>query len=198
MKELVFFLEERSAKALLDALLPRMLDSSINHRTIAFEGKQDLERQLTRRLRGYQNPNARFLVLRDQDGAPDCGVIKRRLLDLCQAAAREDTSLVRIACRELETMYLADLRAVELATGQSGLAPRQNAEKFRHPDRLGSPSAELKTLTRGAYQKVASSRQLGVHLDLTNERSATFKNLMQGIRKLEAQLLALPDARQPG
>jgi hypothetical protein len=193
MRELVFFLEEGSAKALLDAMLPRMLDSRIHPRTIAFEGKQDLERQLIRRLRGYLNPHARFLVMRDQDSAPDCSVIKQRLLDLCRAAAKEAMPLVRIACRELETMYLADLRAVELAMGQTGLAHRQNVTKFRHPDRLGSPSTELKTLTRGAYQKVGSSRQLGAHLDLANERSPTFKNLVRGIRKLEAELLALPD-----
>ena len=82
MRELVFLLEEGSAKALLDALLPRMLDSRIVTRTIAFEDKQDLERQLMKRLRGYVNPDARFLVLRDQDSAPDCTVIKHKLLAL--------------------------------------------------------------------------------------------------------------------
>jgi hypothetical protein len=193
-RELVFFLEGRAEKALLDALLPRlMLDPRIDCRTIAFEGKQDLEKQLTHRMRGYQNRDARFLVVRDQDSAPDCGVIKQRLVELCRAAERGDTFLVRIACRELETIYLADLRAVELAMGQTGLVSRQGISKFRVPDRLGSPSLELRTLTGGAYQKVSGSRLLGQHLDLANERSPTFKNLLGGIRKLEGQLLALPD-----
>lgn len=193
MKELVFFLEEASAKALLDAMLPRMLDVSITFRTIAFEGKQDLEKQLMKKLRGYQNPQARFLVLRDQDSAHDCTQVKRKLVELCEAAGKQAASLVRIACRELEAMYLADLQGVEAALEQNGLALQQNAAKFRRPDRLGSPSAELKVLTRGAYQKVGSSRKLGLHLDLSNERSSSFKNLVKGIRKLEAQLLALPD-----
>jgi len=99
---------------------------------------------------------------------------------------------VRIACRELETIYLADLRAVELATGLTGLARRQHVAKFRNPDRLGSPSAELTSLTGGAYQKVSSSRRIGEYLDLGNERSSTFRNLVRGIRRLEAELLALP------
>lgn len=193
MRELVFLLEEGSAKALLDALLPRRLDSRIVTRTIAFEDKQDLERQLMKRLRGYVNPDARFLVLRDQDSAPDCTVIKHKLLALCHAAGKHAFSRVRIACRELEAIYLADLLAVELALGQAGLAARQNAAKFRRPDRLESPSAELRALTRGAYQKVGSSRQLGLCLDLANERSPTFRNLVRGIRQLEADLLALPD-----
>ena len=103
-------------------------------------------------------------------------------------------SLVRIACRELETIYLADLQAVERALALQGLIKHQNIVKFRQPDRLGSPSVELKKLTRGAYQKVGSSRLIGPHLDLANERSAAFKNLVHGIRRLETELLALPNA----
>ena len=43
IKELVFLLEEESAKAMLESLLPRMLDPEIKPRLLAFEGKQDLE-----------------------------------------------------------------------------------------------------------------------------------------------------------
>lgn len=71
MKELVFLLEEASAGAMLESLLPRILQPGIRHRLIVFEGKQDLEKQLYRRLRAYLNPQARFIVLRDQDCAPD-------------------------------------------------------------------------------------------------------------------------------
>ena len=75
MRELVFLLEGRAEKALLDALLPRLLDPRVEFRTISFEGKQDLEKQLAHKLRGYRNPAARFMVMRDQDSA-DCGPIK--------------------------------------------------------------------------------------------------------------------------
>lgn len=193
MKELVFLLEEDSARAMLEGLLPRMLHASIHIRFITFEGKQDLEKQLAKRIRGYLNPQARFLVLRDQDSAPDCVVVKRKLLMLCEGAGRQAVSLVRIACRELESMYLADLQALEQALSLKGLARQQGNTKFRNPDRLESPSSELTKLTQGRYQKVGTSRLLGPYLDLTNGRSATFKNLVRGIQRLEAELVALPE-----
>lgn len=108
MKELVFFLEEPSAQAMLQGLLPRMLAPDIHVRLIPFEGKQ------------------------------------------------------------------------------------QGSARFRQPDHLGNPSEELAKLTRGAYQKLGASRLIGPQLDLDNERSPTFKNLVKGIKRLEAELLALP------
>ena len=193
MRELVFLLEEASAKAMLEGLVPRLLDDRIQVRLITFEGKQDLEKQLPLRLRGYLNPHARFLVLRDQDSAPDCKLVKHRLMRLCESAGRGAVSLVRIACRELETIYLADLKATESALGISGLAKQQSTSKFRQPDRLESPSGELSKMTSGKYQKVGSSRLIGPFLEIANERSATFKNLVSGIRRLESELLELPD-----
>ena len=76
MRELVFLLEERSAKAMLESLLPRVLHPDVRSRMVPFEGKQDLEKQLTRKIRAYHNPLARFIVLRDQDSHPDCAGLK--------------------------------------------------------------------------------------------------------------------------
>lgn len=190
MKELVFLLEEPSARAMLQSLLPRVLEPGIGHRLIPFEGKQDLEKQIVRKIRGYQNPQARFIVLRDQDSHPDCGQLKQRLVDLCNQSGKGEHCLVRIACTELETFYLADLRAVELALGLKGLAKQQSSKKFRDPDRLGSPSRELKTLTRNAYEKVAGSRTIGQHLELDNCRSPSFRNLIAAIRRQQNHLIA--------
>ena len=197
MRELVCLLEETSARSMLEALLPRVLDARIQRRLIAFEGKQDLAKQLPGKLRGYLNPRARFLVLRDQDSAPDCRTVKSDLLRLCEEAGRGSACLVRIACRELETMYLADLQAVEAVTGIRGLAKRQQSKKFRNPDGRENPSRELQTLTVGRYQKVSSSRLLGDRLDLGNTRSSSFKQLLLGIRRLETELLELPDEPSP-
>ena len=188
-------LEEESAKSMLLGLLPRILDPQVQPRLMVFEGKQDLEKQLTKRLRGYMNPHARFIVLRDQDSTPDCKVVKAKLLGLCAQAGRQAVSLVRIACHELESFYLADLRAVEVALGVTRLARHQSSARFRSADRVQSPSRELGKLTHGAYQKVSGSRLLGPHLDLANDRSASFRNLIVGVRRLEQELLALPKAR---
>lgn len=188
MKELVFLLEEPSAKALLESLLPRLLPDDIAVRLIPFEGKQDLEKQLTRRIRSYQNPEARFIVLRDLDSHPDCVEVKRRLLAMCAASGRSSQCLVRIACKELETFYLGDLEAVEKALDLTGLARQQQAKKFRAPDRLGSPSVELRKLTARRYEKVAGSREIGRHLRLDNDRSPSFGHFVACIRRMAAEL----------
>lgn len=182
MNELVFLLEEPSARAMLEGLLPRFLPPDIAVRYIVFEGKQDLEKQLVRKIRAYRNTQARFIVLRDQDSHPDCREIKANLARLCQEAGRADT-LIRIACCELESFYLADLAAVESGLELSGLIRQQNNKKYRAPDGLSSPSAELMKLTRGHYQKISGSRAIGPWLDPDNPRSISFRHLIDGIRK---------------
>jgi len=183
MTELVFFLEEPSATAMLEGLLPKLIPNDVVPRYVTFEGKQDLERQLAKRLRGYRNPNALFVVMRDQDAHPDCEVVKQNLAKLCAQAGRTAV-LIRIACRELESFYLADLQAVEQGLGLPGIAAQQQTRKFRDPDRIVSPKQELKTLTKYRYQQVEGSRAIGQCLDPENGRSRSFRNLVSGIRRL--------------
>ena len=190
MKELVFLLEEASSAAMLSSLLPRLLAPGIGFRLIAFEGKQDLEKQLVGKLRAYRNQDARFIVLRDQDNHPDCRVLKQALLAKCEQSGRAAHCIVRIACHELESFYLADLAAVEAALGLKGLQAQQQNKKFRAPDRLGSPSHELKILTRQSYQKVSGSKAIGALLDVQNQRSSSFYQLLQAIHRLQDELLA--------
>lgn len=188
MKELVFLVEGRAEKDFLDAFLPRLLPPHMHHRVIPFEGKQDLEKQMHKRIRGYQNPTARFIVLRDQDSHADCIALKTGLLERCQGTGREAHCLVRIACRELETFFLADLLAVEQALQLTGLAKLQANRKFRNPDLLGSPSRELKALTKQRYEKRLGSRAIGQTIHIDNDRSCSFKNLVTGVRRLTAEL----------
>lgn len=98
MKEIIFLVEELSAKALLESLLPRLLPDDTSSRVIPFEGKQDLEKQVVRRIRGYQNPAARFIVLRDQDSAPDCTALKQRLLAYCAESGKAKEQSERLSC----------------------------------------------------------------------------------------------------
>ncbi|WDN28191.1 DUF4276 family protein [Xanthomonas oryzae] len=177
---------------MLESLLPRILSNDIQYRLIAFEGKQDLEKQLERRIRGYQNSLARFVILRDLDSHPDCRAVKKNLLGICRLSGKIQFCLVRIACTELETFYLADLAAVGMALQMSRLASHQNNRKFRSPDAIGNPSKELKLITGNRYQKVAGSREIGKYLQLDNARSASFRNLVTGVRRMETELLAIP------
>ena len=126
MNHLVFFLEERSAREMLKNLLPRILPDlpdSVGVCYVVFEGKQDLENQLPRKLRGWRVPDTRFVVMRDKDQA-DCLTVKCRLVSICRDAGKPDV-LVRILCHELESWYLGDLNAVERGLQIAGLAQKQ-------------------------------------------------------------------------
>jgi hypothetical protein len=181
MIELVFFLEEPSARAMLEGLMPRLLDDSIEVRYVVFEGKQDLEKRLPLKLRAWQNPQARFLVMRDQDSG-NCFQIKQKLVGICQVAGRPD-AVVRIACHELESFYLGDLKAVANTIGPDKLAQNQKKAKYRNPDRLNNAAQELKHIAR-TYQKLSGSRAIGPALSLDGNYSHSFNQLIGGIKRL--------------
>jgi hypothetical protein len=186
MAFLVCFLEERSSAELLKAVLPRILPEDTGFQCIVFEGKQDLEKQLLRKMRGWRIPDSRFLIMRDQDQG-DCRLVKKRLIDQIEAGSGEKSRpfSIRIACHSLESFYLGDLAAVEKGLSLHGLAGQQDREKFRDPDRLANPTQELGRLTSDRYQKVAGSRSIARYLKLDgSNRSASFRALIQGIRKL--------------
>ena len=149
-----------------------------------FEGKQDLEKQLERKLRGYLTPQAKFMILRDQDSG-DCKIIKERLLKICQTAGKPE-ALVRIVCRELESWYLGDLAAVERGLGFMGLASQQNKAKFKNPDKHNSAKQILQELTKNSYREISGSRAIGSYLDFENNKSTSFKAFLSGLERLIA------------
>jgi hypothetical protein len=180
MTELVFFLEEVSALEMLQGLLPKLVPESITLRYVVFEGKQDLIKQLQKRLLGYLVPDAYFVVLCDKD-AGECVELKARLVNECKQAGKSGY-VVRIACHEIESWYLADLLAVEAALSLKKLSLKQNLAKFRNPDLLANASDELMRLTDGQYQKVSGSRTIGPFLNVDNTRSNSFRVFVEGIR----------------
>jgi hypothetical protein len=182
MKHLVCFLEEPSAREMLKGILPILLPDEIVPIYVVFEGKQDLEKQLARKLRGWLEPDTLFLVMRDQDSS-DCKKVKKHLLDLCCEAGRPKT-LVRIACHELESFYFGDLGAVREGLGISNIVEYQRKAKYRDPDSILNPSAELEKLTNGQYQHVMGSRSIAPYLSLDNNTSHSFNVLISGIKKL--------------
>ena len=182
MRTIAFFLEEPSAREMLEGVLPRILPETIIIRYLIFQGKQDLERNLMKRLRGWKMPGSVFVVMRDQDSG-DCKAIKAKLADLCREAGREG-ALVRVACRELESFYLGDLTAVEQGLGINGLGKQQQKRKFRDPDALSHPAEELYRLTGNIYDKVAGSRAIAPYLNLETNYSKSFRVLLSGIAKI--------------
>ena len=181
MTTLVFCLEEPSAKAMLEGVVPRLFPDVQCHYMV-FEGKQDLHKRLVMRLRHWQG-DALFVVMRDQDSG-NCIEIKGQLAALCEQAGRPN-ALVRIACCELESFYLGDLAAVEQGLQIAGLARQQGNQKFRDPDRLVNAAEELKKITRNSYQKLSGSRSIAPYLRLDEgHRSTSFKALLTGLQRI--------------
>lgn len=176
IEHVVFLLEEPSAQDFLQGVLPGILPAGMTPHFLIFEGKQDLEKQLVRRLKGWLRPNSRFIVMRDQDSG-DCVVIKQRLQALCISAGRPD-AVVRIACRELEAFFVGDWHAVALAFDKPGLRAYDRQAKFRNPDALGSPSRELMRAIP-AYQKRDGARRIAPHLNPERNRSSSFRVLLE-------------------
>lgn len=184
MKHLIFLLEERSAEEMLKGVLPKILHQEIHVKYVVFEGKQDLEKQLERRLKGWQLPNSFFLVMRDKDNG-DCLKIKNQLAEKVNASGKKEVTLIRVACSELESFYLGDLNAVEQGLGMSNLKKKQQEKKYRTPDTLSNAAQELQNLTQQKYQKIAGSRAIAPYLKTDgSNRSHSFNVLLKGIESL--------------
>lgn len=189
MSRVVFLLEERSMKALLDGLLPRLFPG-LPFLCVPHEGKKDLELSIPRKLRAWQEPGVRFVVIHDNDGG-DCRELKADLSSLCANSGRND-ALVRIACQELEAWYIGESEALADAYGEESLRTIWRRARYRNPDAVQRPSAELSRLIP-AFQKVSGARLLSQHLTTERNRSASFHALLDAIQKLVAQFLPTDD-----
>ncbi len=183
IQTLVFFLEEPSAREMLKGVVPSVIPAEVNVLYRTFAGKQDLEKNVVKKLRGWKTPNTFFVIMRDQDGG-NCMEIKENLVQKCRDAHAENT-LVRIACTELETFYLGDLEAVERGLDIPNLSKKQTERKFRDPDLLMSPSEELRKITNDKYQKMSGSRAIGPYLSIDGSNlSCSFNVLIRGVRDI--------------
>ena len=75
-------------RALLDVLLPKLLPEGWNHRVVPHQGWRDLQQSAPRKLKAWRNPNARFIVMRDNDRG-DCRQRKTLLLNRVSGTGRE-------------------------------------------------------------------------------------------------------------
>ena len=76
-------------------------------------------------MAGWNVPDTKFVILHDQDSA-DCKELKQKLRRIVEQTGKE--AVIRIVCRELESWYFGDLRAVSLAYNEN-LEPLPQKEK---------------------------------------------------------------------
>lgn len=188
-----FLLEEPSAEAALDILLPNILGDGSTFKLHSFNGKQNLLRKLPERLRGYSRwlpENYRIVVLVDAD-QQDCTDLKRRLERHAAEAGLRSRSVRtvngtfqivnRIAIEELESWYFGDADALIAAYPR---LPRNfnSKEKFRDPDGIkgGTWEALEKLLQEYGYQrgglaKINTARTITSHMNVHKNTSRSFQ-----------------------
>lgn len=167
-------------KVLLDGLLPRFFPD-LAFLSVPHEGKHDLEKSIPIKVRAWNVPGDRFVIVRDNDGR-DCLVTKAALVKLCRKAGRTD-SLVRIACQELEAWYLGEPDALAEAFDDDKLHRIGEMARYREPDAVQQPSAELVKLVP-EFQKVSGARRLAPRLTRERNVSQSFHALIDGIERI--------------
>ncbi len=174
-------------QVLLDGLLPRLFPD-LPFLCVAHEGKRDLELSIPRKLRAWREPGVRFAVIRDNDGG-DCVQLKAALRQLCDEGGRGDT-VVRIACQEMEAWYLGEAPALAAAFSMPALQNLGRRARFRDPDSVLQPSAQVERLIP-EFQKVSGARRMAEQLSRNGNQSNSFRVLLESIEAM-GQALANP------
>ncbi len=176
---IVFLLEEKSMKYFLDGILPRILPEGVAYRTIPHEGKSDLQKSIPIKLRGWTQPDTKFVVVQDQD-TNDCYDLKQKLQNICAPYQKE--VLIRIACHELESWYFGDLDAVSEAYGKD-LRNLKNKRAYRVPDAIVYPKEELRRILP-VHQQISGAKKIAPYIDIDGNRSVSFQMFVKGVRRL--------------
>jgi hypothetical protein len=181
MKTIAFFLEEPSSKVFLDELIKKNFHLDPQGVSVVYsvyEGKQDLEKNLEKRLKHWNTPDTIFIIMRDQDSG-NCKTLKESLKIKCCNAGKEN-AIVRIACHELESFFLGDLSAVGRGLNIKDLSKYQKQRKFRDPDKLEKPSQEIELLIKSklkrktVYLKMDGARRITPFMNPFDNKSHSF------------------------
>ncbi len=189
------YVEEPSAKAALDILVPQIVGGKHTFTVHNFRGKQELLKEIPKRLRAYARwipADWRIAVLVDKD-RQDCHVLKAKLVQAAQDADLAGRVLNRIVVEELEAWFFGDFEA--LRTAYSKLpATIPNRARFRDPDAIAGGTWEAldqvlrKAGYRGGLVKIATAKKVAVHMDPNRNLSRSFQVFRDGLRGL----LSLP------
>jgi hypothetical protein len=179
-KNVLFLLEEQSAEAMLKEFLPRCFPT-LRCTYRRFSDVNELLKRLEKTIRNHTDTECPIIILCDQDDK-DCVKFKKHISGLCKKTRQESRCIIRIACHELESWYLAQLDVVANHFGVPELSKRQN--RYSNPDNTNKPSKELERLTKQQYQKIKGSRIMGKHLDPEVKRSVSFKHFIQTLREI--------------
>lgn len=181
-----FLLEEQSMKIVLKNLLGKIIADQ-DYLLISHNGMMDLQRAIPKIVPTLSKKfNARIVIVHDQDNH-DCIQLKNKLLLLTQNAYCP--ILIRIACKELESWFLGDMKAIEKAFPKFKSDKYINKQKFRHIDSIHKPSMIIKDLIPelNNYEIIPKRKlaeSISVHMNINQNNSVSFNHFVNGIKKL--------------
>ncbi|MCB9102051.1 MAG: DUF4276 family protein [Anaerolineales bacterium] len=199
---LEILIEEPSAEAALQILIPKIAGPHLSFRMITFQGKHDLLARLPQRMRGYARwlpPDYRIVVVVDED-RQDCRQLKQQLETAAlMAGLTTKTSttpdglfqvLNRIAVEELEAWFWGDFEALRQAYPRlPATLPSRRA--YRNSDAIAGGTAEAleRELQRAGYYssglaKMQAARDIAPYMQPDRNRSQSFQVFCDGIKAL--------------
>jgi len=196
-----FLLEEPSAEAFLQGILPKLLPDGTTWNFIVFQGKSDLLANLESRLKAYKKwipADYRLVVLVDED-REDCSQLKARLETAASNVGLATKSkpsggaffvLNRIAVEELEAWFLGD--AAALCAAYPGVPSTFHKRAgLRDPDAIqgGTWEALERLLQKAGYfnagvPKIEVAREMGTRVEPAQNRSVSFGHFVLGLAAL--------------
>lgn len=195
-----FLVEEPSAEAALNVLLPKILPPGVGFKIHPYHGKSDLLKKLPDRLRGYKAwlpADWKIVVLTDEDRG-NCAEIKNTMESAASRAglitkpgnSANFQVLTRIAVEELEAWFFGDVPA--LVAAYPGVPPTLAARKgYRDPDLISGGTWEKleKVLQSAGYfaaglPKIEAAQEISNHMVPEANRSKSFQTFVSGIKAM--------------
>lgn len=185
------YVEEPSAKAALDVLVPRIIGKEHSFKVHNFRNKQELLREIPKRLRAYASwmpDDWRIAVLVDED-RQDCRGLKARLDQAATDAGINERVLSRVAVEELEAWFFGDFNALSAVYPRlPATLPRRAG--FRDPDAIagGTWEALERVLRRAGYRagliKTENAAKVAARMNPDGNTSHSFRVFRDGLRRL--------------
>jgi len=195
-----FLVEEPSAEAALNNLLPKILPAGVGFKIHPYNGKSDLLKKLPNRLRGYKSwlpADWKIVVLTDEDRG-NCAEIKSAMESGASQAGLITKSsqpvnfqvLNRIAVEELEAWFFGDITA--LCAAYPGVPTTLTSRAgYRDPDLIrGGTWEKLEKVLQGAgyfaagLPKIEAAEAISSRMVPGNNRSKSFQVFLSGIKAM--------------
>lgn len=197
-----FLVEEPSAEAALQNIVPKILGPDVSFTLHPHQGKKDLLSKLSARLCGYRSwlPEDWYIVIFLDADQQDCRALKARLERKARIARLVTKSgapagsrfqvLNRLAVEELEAWFFGDIPALQAAYPRINPNLARKA-RYRDPDAIkgGTWEALERELQRRGYftsglPKIAAARAISAQMEPERNRSKSFQVFRQGLLEL--------------